>query len=370
MNATLILEDGSVYYGKHFGAYGTKIGELVFNTSMTGYQEILTDPSYANQIITMTYPEIGNYGLNNDDFEALAPKCLGFVVKNNCKQESHYKSNKTFSKYLEEFNIIGIEGIDTRSLVIKIREKGTMRCMLTTDEIDDDNQLSEKIGRICTSKPDKDIVLKVTTDLSYIANEKGIVDLALIDYGTKWGIVTSLMERGCKVTVYPATVSAETILNNGHTSVFLSNGPGDPKDCTLELKTIEELTGKIPMFGICLGYQLLALALGAKTYKLKYGHRGGNHPVIDLRNNKVTITSQNHGYAVDTNSLPSIMKTTYKNLNDDTLEGFTAEQLKIYAVQFHPEAKPGPNDASVIFDEWVNLMKKFQTEPIRKAQDI
>ncbi len=370
MHATLILEDGSVYKGQHFGAVGTQIGEIVFNTSMTGYQEILTDPSYANQIIVMTYPEIGNYGINQEDFESIAPKCLGFVVKNNCLNKSHYKSNETLSSYLERNGIVGIFDIDTRSLVIKIREKGTMRCMVTTENIESEDKLTEMIARVCVHKPDKDVVLNVSTKEKYIVNPKGEIDLALIDYGTKSGIVNSLAQRGCKVTVYPASVSAEEILQGNHSSLFLSNGPGDPADCVLELDTIEKLVGKIPIFGICLGYQLLSIALGAKTYKLKYGHRGGNHPVISLQNETVMVTSQNHGYAVDVNTLSGIMQPTYKNLDDDTLEGFSAERLKIYAVQFHPEAKPGPDDAAVIFDEWIEKMKEFQKTPIRKADDM
>lgn len=370
MLATLILEDGSVYKGEQFGACGTKIGEIVFNTSMTGYQEILTDPSYANQIIIMTYPEIGNYGINEEDFESHAPKCLGFVVKNNCKNDSHYKSKETLSNYLERNGVIGIEGIDTRSLVIKIREKGTMRCMLTTDEIKSESEIVEKIGEICTHNADKDVVLHVSPKEKYVVNEEGEIDLALIDYGCKSGIINSLAERGCKVTVYPASVSASEILDNGHKNLFLSNGPGDPADCEIELETIKNLIGKIPIFGICLGYQLLSIALGAKTYKLKYGHRGGNHPVINLQSGQVMVTSQNHGYAVDTESLSEIMRATYKNLNDDTMEGFDAERLKIFAVQFHPEAKPGPNDAAVIFDEWIKLMEEFHKNPVRKADDM
>lgn len=370
MPATLILEDGTVYKGEHFGAFGTKTGEIVFNTSMTGYQEILTDPSYANQMIVMTYPEIGNYGINEEDFESISPKCLGFIVKSNCKNDSHYKSNQKLSDYLEKNGIIGIEGIDTRSLVIKIREKGTMKCMITTDAIFTEDDITQRIAAVCVHKMNKDVVFDVSTKEKYVVNPDGEIDLALIDYGCKSGIVNSLAQRGCKVTVYPANVDSKTILSGGHKNLFLSNGPGDPADCAIELKTIEELIGKIPIFGICLGYQLLSIALGAKTYKLKYGHRGGNHPVINLQTEKVMVTSQNHGYAVDLNSLSGIMRATYKNLDDDTLEGFDAERLKIYAVQFHPEAKPGPLDAAVIFDEWIEKMRENQALPVRKADDM
>lgn len=370
MLATLILEDGTTYKGEHFGAFGTKIGEIVFNTSMTGYQEILTDPSYANQIIIMTYPEIGNYGINEDDFESSEPKCLGFIVKSYCKNDSHYKSDQTLSNYLEKHNVIGIEGIDTRSLVIKIREKGTMKCMVTTDEIKSEDDLTQRIAAICVHKPNKDIVLDVSTKEKYIVNENGAIDLAFIDYGTKTGIINSLVERGCKITVYPADTKAETILDAGHKNLFLSNGPGDPADCEIELQQIEKLIGKMQIFGICLGYQLLSLALGAKTYKLKYGHRGGNHPCINLQTGRVLMTSQNHGYAVSKESFSGIMLQTYENLDDETTEGFSAERLRIYAVQFHPESKPGPNDASIIFDEWVKLMEEYQKSPVRKAEDM
>ena len=357
--ATLILEDSTVMYAKSFGAQGDVFGEIVFNTSMAGYQEIITDPSYAGQVIVMTYPEIGNYGVNNDDFESLNPALRALVVKEYCKNESHYKSEITLGDYLKEKNVIGIEGLDTRSLTKKIREAGTMSCFITTRDLSDE-EIKQKIEETKNYKPNPDIVFDVTTRESYIKGEGNPIKLAFIDYGAKYGIVKSLVKRGCEVKVYPANVRAQSILKEDFDAVFLSNGPGDPKDCKIEIATIQELMGKIPIFGICLGYQLLAIVSGAKTYKLKYGHRGGNHPVINLETNKVMMSSQNHGYAVDVESLSEIMTPTYKNLNDDTLEGFKIDSLKIHAVQFHPEAAPGPDDAAVIFDEWIELMKKYQ----------
>ncbi len=369
MIGTLILEDGTVLKGKTFGAEGTSIGEIVFNTSMVGYQEILTDPSYANQVIVMTYPEIGNYGINDDDFESEKPRCRGFIVKNSCENDSHYKSRQNISTYLKKHNIIGIEGFDTRFLTKKIREKGVMNCLITTECVDNNN-LSEKMALLNSYKPNRDIVLEVSCGSVREMNQSGGINLALIDYGCKTGIIDSLIRRGCKITVFPANVDSETILRGNFDCVFLSNGPGDPADCILEIKTLENLVGKIPIFGICLGYQLLSIVLGAKTYKLKYGHRGANHPVINLYTKRVMMTSQNHGYAVDTGSLTKIMDATYKNLNDDTLEGFKSESLKIEAVQFHPEANPGPVDAAVIFDEWVKKMHEYKKAPVRKAEEV
>lgn len=357
--ATLILEDSTVMYGRPFGAQGDVFGEIVFNTSMAGYQEIITDPSYANQIIVMTYPEIGNYGINNDDFESLNPALKAFVVKEYCKNESHYKSEKTLGEYLKEKNVVGIEGTDTRTLTKKIREAGTMNCFVTSRDLSED-EIKQKIEETKNYKPDPDVVFSVTTKEAYTKGEGNPIKLAFIDYGAKYGIVKSLVKRGCEVKVYPANVNAQSILEGDFDAVFLSNGPGDPKDCISEIETIKNLTGKLPIFGICLGYQLLAIVAGAKTYKLKYGHRGGNHPVINLETNKVMMSSQNHGYAVDIESLSELMTPTYKNLNDNTLEGFKINSLKIHAVQFHPEAAPGPDDAAVIFDEWIELMKKYQ----------
>lgn len=358
MKATLLLKDGSMYEGESFGAEGTNFGELVFNTSMAGYQEILTDPSYAGQIITMTYPEIGNYGINDDDFESEKPAVMGFIVKSACEKDSHYKSELTISQYLKKNRIIGISGIDTRALTRKIREFGSMNAVVTTQEVT--QSLKDELENYV---PDKDIVLSVTRKEKIKLSNSGI-KMAFIDYGAKDNIINNLYQKGCDLTIFPATVNAEEILQGGFDAVFLSNGPGDPQDVAYAIEAIKELEGKMPIFGICLGHQLLSIALGAKTYKLKYGHRGGNHPVINLQTNKVIMTSQNHSYAVDPSSLPHHAVITYKNLNDDTIEGLSYPVLNIESVQFHPEAAPGPLDANRIFDEWLNkiMLIKEKTE--------
>ncbi len=359
MKATLLLEDGTSYEGESFGAEGTNLGELVFNTSMTGYQEILTDPSYAGQIITMTYPEIGNYGINEDDFESERPAAMGFIVKNNCEKDSHYKSNQTISQYLKKNGIIGISGIDTRALTRKIREFGSMNAAVTTQEVGE--ELKTKLSE---HNQDTNIVLSVTREEIIRIPNSG-VKMAFIDYGAKGNIIENLHKKGCDLTIFPATVTAEEIIRGDFEAVFLSNGPGDPQDVTYSIKTIKELIGKLPIFGICLGHQILSIVLGANTYKLKYGHRGGNHPVINLQTNKVMMTSQNHSYAVDESTLPSNAVVTYKNLNDGTIEGLSYPVLNIESVQFHPEAAPGPLDANEIFDNWINKMVKDKSEKVK-----
>ena len=355
--AMLILQDGTVIRAESFGAEGECEGELVFNTSMTGYQEIITDPSYAKQIVIMTYPEIGNYGINDFDFESEKSYVSGFIVKECCGKESHYKSKESIETYLEEKGIVALKGIDTRSLVKKIRQKGAMSAYITSSNLDSE-KVNKAIEKIQYFKIDEDIIEEVSCKSKYMFNPKGKINVALIDYGVKKGIINSLAKRNCRITVFPCDTEANTILENDFDAVFLSNGPGNPADYKFQIMQIRHMMGKIPMFGICLGYQLLAIVAGAETFKLKYGHRGANHPVINLENNKVLITSQNHGYAVDTKTVTKSMRLTYKNLNDDTLEGFEIPSLGIYAVQFHPEAHPGPDDASVIFDEWINIIEK------------
>lgn len=360
MKATLLLEDGTTYEGQSFGAEGTSFGEVVFNTSMAGYQEILTDPSYAGQVIVMTYPEIGNYGINNDDFESEKPAARGFIVKNACEKDSHYKSKKTISEYLKENGIIGISGVDTRALTRKIREKGCMNCVITTGEIT--QNLKDELVEY---KMDKDIVLTVTRKTIDRVPKEGI-KMAFIDYGAKQNIINNLAEKGCDLTVFPATVKSEEILSGGFDAVFLSNGPGNPEDVVYSIETLKELIGNLPIFGICLGHQILSLVLGGKTYKLKYGHRGANHPVINLQTNKVMMTSQNHSYAVEEKSLPQNAVVTYKNLNDGTIEGLSYPVLNIDSVQFHPEAAPGPTDANEIFDNWIEKIQRIKEEKCQK----
>ena len=354
--AKLLLQNGMIFEGASIGAEGTAYGEICFNTSMAGYQEILTDPSYAEQVIVMTYPEIGNYGINPDDFECSRVNARGFIIKNYCEHESHYKSSMSLSDYLKKSCIVGISGIDTRYLTTVIRESGAMNCVVTTGEITDEIRENLKNYRMS-----KDVALNVSRKRTDYFKNKGGVRLAVIDVGIKKSIIDNLTSLGCDLTVFPGDVSAKEILNGKFDAVFISNGPGDPQDAEKTINTVKNLVGKIPMFGICLGYQILCIVLGAKTYKLKYGHRGANHPVINLENNKVLITSQNHGYATLPETLPANVIPTYKNLNDQTLEGFKCPEYKIEAVQFHPEAAPGPADANMILKSWVEGLKNEKT---------
>lgn len=345
--AKLLLDNGMVFEGRSIGADGTSFGEICFNTSMAGYQEILTDPSYAEQVIVMTYPEIGNYGLNKDDFECSRVNATGFVIKNYCEKESHYKSSITLSDYLKKNGVVAISDVDTRELTTVIREAGAMNCVITTGEITE--ELKEQLKKYSMSK---DVALNVSRKNIEHLSGKG-PKIGLIDVGVKKSIIDNFRIHDCDLTIYPGDVSADEILKENFDAVVISNGPGDPQDAITTINTVKELIGKVPLYGICLGYQILSIVLGAKTYKLKYGHRGANHPVINLETNKVFITSQNHGYATDVTTLPSNCIATYKNLNDDTLEGFRCPELEIEAVQFHPEAAPGPSDANLIINQWV-----------------
>ncbi len=350
----LILENGMIFEGESIGADGTSYGEIVFNTSMAGYQEILTDPSYAGQTIVMTYPEIGNYGINRDDFESGKIHAKGFVVKNMCEHESHYKSYISLSDYLKQNNIIGLKGVDTRHLTQIIRNFGSMNCALTTGDIT--HEVKEKIKEY---KISKNITLDITAYKVERFSGTGI-KLAIIDLGIKKSILDNFKSLNCNITLYPADVKAEEILKENFDAVLLSNGPGNPEDAIQTIETAKNLLGRIKLFGICLGHQILSLALGAKTFKLKYGHRGGNHPVINTQTGEIIITSQNHSYAVDESSLPPYAKAVYINLNDNTIEGIECEKYNIKTVQFHPELTAGPYDANKIIINWVQEVEQLK----------
>ncbi|MBC7960529.1 MAG: glutamine-hydrolyzing carbamoyl-phosphate synthase small subunit [Vallitaleaceae bacterium] len=353
MKARIIIEDGTVFEGISFGAATTVCGELVFNTGMTGYQEILTDPSYAGQIVCMTYPLIGNYGINPNDFESGKIQVSGYIVKEFCDTPNHFQCEKTIEAYLKENNVPGVCGIDTRMLTKKIRTKGAMRCMITTEEVTP--ELLEILGQY---EFPKDIIGQVSCKATVHYKGEGI-KVGLIDLGLKKGIIEQLTGLGCDVTVFPYNTSSEQVQAKGVEVLFLSNGPGDPKDATDAIQTTKELLGKMPVWGICLGHQILALALGADTYKLKFGHRGANHPVIDLESGKVYMSSQNHGYAVKEETITEAMKVTHLNVNDETIEGISCEALKAVSVQFHPEEGPGPEDAHRIFAQWINSCERM-----------
>lgn len=353
MKAYLILEDGTVFEGNSIGSQKEIISEIVFNTSMTGYLEVLTDPSYAGQAVCMTYPLIGNYGINLDDTESRGSFVDGFIVHEIAKFPSNFRCEDSLLNYLVKNNITGISDIDTRALTIILREKGTMNGMITTNS---DYDLEDVLPRIKAFKA-KDVVSLVTTTEKYELEGNG-KRVALLDFGAKASIAKNLNKRGCNVIVYPADTTAEEIINDKPDGIMLSNGPGDPKDNVEIIKQIKKLYDtNIPIFAICLGHQLMALATGANTKKLKYGHRGGNHPVKDLINNKVYITSQNHGYYVEEASLdPKVAVPAFINVNDKTNEGLKYINKNIFTVQFHPEACPGPLDSGYLFDMFIKMM--------------
>lgn len=346
MKAKLILENGMIFEGKSFGHLGESVGEVVFTTGMTGYQEVLTDPSYHGQIVTMTYPLIGNYGINLDDMESNKPQVKGFIVREKCNIPNNFRCEMNLDDYLKQNKIVGIEGIDTRALTKILRNNGTMKGIITLDH----SELSE-VKKEIEAFSNKDAVSNVTTDKIYEIDGEG-KHVAIIDYGIKNNILNCFKKRGCKITVFPSNVTAEEVLNINPDLVFLSNGPGDPEDLETEIENIKKIIGKKPIVGICLGHQLLALSLGGSTTKLKFGHRGCNHPVKDLETGRVHITSQNHGYVV--NEVPEDVEITHVNINDGTVEGLKHKTMPVYSVQFHPEASAGPKDSEYIFDRFLS----------------
>ncbi len=354
MKAYLILEDGHVFTGVPIGAPGEVISEIVFNTSMTGYLEVLTDPSYAGQAVVMTYPLIGNYGVCREDMESGKAWPDGYIVRELSRIPSNFRSRETLRHFLEDQGIPGIAGIDTRQLTRILRESGTMNGMITTDASFDLEEVKAKLKAYRVQKA----VERVTCREAYTLEGEGC-RVALLDLGAKKNIIRSLHKRGCRVTVYPAFTSAQELLAGQPDGIMLSNGPGDPKECVSIIEEIRKLyQTDIPIFAICLGHQLMALAAGADTYKLKYGHRGGNHPVKDLRTGRVYISSQNHGYAVDGKSLdPKVAVPAFVNVNDGTNEGLCYTGKDIFTVQFHPEASPGPQDSGYLFDRFIETME-------------
>lgn len=371
--AKLALEDGTVYEGFSLGAEGTCDGEVVFNTSMTGYQEILTDPSYRGQIVTMTYPEMGNYGVNEEDVESLSPHLAGFIVRNLSRVASNFRSSSSLQDYLEKHNIVGISDIDTRALVRKIRSVGALKGVISSVELDD-----AKLVEMAKSSPGlvgRDLVSEVIpaqpvnwdshlsrwwdTRTNAPAPTKPASDaphVVALDFGMKWNIARHLFDQGCHVTVLPGTATAEQVLELKPDGIFLSNGPGDPEPLTYAIETIAQLIGKAPMFGICLGHQLFALACGGSTFKMKFGHRGSNQPVIEAGTGKVEITSQNHGFAVSRDGLPDVLEVTHVNLNDDTIAGLKHREHAAFSVQYHPEASAGPHDSQYLFGRFRELI--------------
>jgi carbamoyl-phosphate synthase small subunit len=358
MKAILVLEDGTFFKGEGFGAAGEAFGEVVFNTSMAGYQEIITDPSYFGQMVTMTYPLIGNYGVNDEDVESRKPWLSGFIIKELSSIRSNWRSTMDLDEYFKKHNILGIQGIDTRALTRHIRLKGAMKGGISTKDIDA-KSLLKKVSA-APSLVGIDMVKHVTCAKPYDWNKSGKFKVAVLDCGVKYNILRNLAASGCRVKVYPAHTGADEILRAKPDGVLLSNGPGDPAAVTYVIETARKLIGKLPIFGICLGHQMLGLAFGGKTYKLKFGHHGGNHPVKDLSTGSVAITSQNHGFCVKVESIPDKkVVMTHLNLYDGTPEGLEHRKLPVFCVQYHPEAGPGPNDATYLFQKFTRLMRKY-----------
>ena len=370
--AYLALEDGTVFKGISIGAAGETTGEVVFNTSMTGYQEILTDPSYRGQIVSMTYTEIGNYGCNEIDVESERPQVSGFIVRSESRLHSNYRSSEALTGYLQRHNIVAISGIDTRALVRLIRTSGAMKGIISST--DNDPSSLVKKAQSSAGLVGRDLVREVIPERAKEWNEalyrvemnrSGSVEasqakphVVCLDFGMKWNIARHLFDRGNRVTILPGTASAAEVMQQNPDGIFLSNGPGDPEPLTYAIETIRELVGKRPMFGICLGHQLLSLACGAKTFKMKFGHRGANQPVLNMDSGRIEITCQNHGFAVDEETLPSTLRITHRNLNDNTIAGVSHRTASAFSVQYHPEASAGPHDSQYLFDDFQKQLSK------------
>lgn len=367
--AILALADGLVFEGETFGAEGETSGEIVFNTSMTGYQEILTDPSYKGQIVTMTYPQMGNYGVNDEDVESARPYAEGFIVKEHLDFPSNWRMKKSLQAYLAEHGIVGIQGIDTRALTRHLRDFGAQPGVISTKDLDPVSLVAKAKALPKMSGLDlaKDVSCKKPykwsegdwgLETGYAQKPATKYTVVAYDYGIKQNILRLLTSAGCEVTVVPATMPAEEVLAMKPDGVFLSNGPGDPEPVTYAIENIKKILGKKPVFGICLGQQLLGLALGGKTYKLKFGHHGGNQPIMDLTTRKVEIAAENHGFAVDMETVKDQVIMTHVNLNDNTCEGFQHKTLPAFSVQYHPESSPGPHDSRYLFKRFIDMMEK------------
>ena len=372
--AILALADGTVFEGESFGAEGETSGEIVFNTSMTGYQEILTDPSYKGQIVTMTYPQIGNYGVNDEDVESAKPYAEGFIVKEYLDIPSNWRSKKSLHQYLRENDIVGIQGIDTRALTKHLRDLGAQPGVITTRDMNPDSIVAK--AKALPTMSGLDLVKDVTCKEPYQWKEgdwdleKGYAmnppsskyRVVAYDYGIKRNILRLITSAGCNVTVVPATMTAEEVLAMNPDGIFLSNGPGDPEPVIYAIDNIRKLLGRKPIFGICLGQQLFGLALGGRTYKLKFGHHGGNQPIMDLTTRKVEIAAENHGFAVDMDTVKDYVVMTHINLNDKTCEGIQHKTLPAFSVQYHPESSPGPHDSRYLYKRFIDMMEKFKSQ--------